>query len=149
MHLLVRRIEETEAREDDDDPLLIVGAEVRLTTLAGDTLAFDERTPNPFMVVSDATLEPLDGEPQDAIARVDAISTVHAAQLSAFVDQRIIAEARLFGATLRNGRFTVRPFSYPIELCEGCLTRCRSGTTTQECPGLAGADGTTCIGEDC
>jgi hypothetical protein len=143
--------------------LQIHSAEVRLMDVAKRTILFDRVSPalpNPFLVTTNNSLAPSQGDsPSTGIASVEAIPLPYAEQLDSFTGSQILAEIQIFGTTTGDVDVDFKPFIYPIEICDGCLTTCLQdvldvGLTIEEvvgdgCPDNAGADGRTCIDPEC
>jgi hypothetical protein len=142
--------------------LQLHSAQVRLMDLSRRTILFDRVNPplpNPFQVTTNIALEPTSGDdPSKGIAVVEAIPTIYASQLNAFDGQQIFAEVQLFGTTTGDVDIDFKPFVYPIDICDGCLTRCLSSYPDDvkleeiygdSCPDNAGADGRLCIDRGC
>ena len=93
---------------------------------------------------------------------MEVIPVDYAAQLrdSMFVGGPILAEIRIFGTTTGDKDVEFRPFDYPIELCDGCLTLCaradirdrmldEADFSDGQCQDNSGQDGRICIDPDC
>lgn len=136
--------------------LQIHSAEVKLTTIQDQTIVFesDPPLPNPFLVTSNTTLEPRSGTmATESIASLEAIPAAYAPYLSDFVDGLIRAKIQLFGTTTGDVDVETLPFTYPIEICDGCLTRCIEDFDADvtvddvnmgECK-IGGVDGRVCV----
>lgn len=145
--------------------LQIHSAKVHLMTLRRETLEFDpdegNTLPNPFQVTTANTLEPsLGGTPSVGVVPVEAIPRTYAHQLGKFRNSQILAEIQIFGTTLGDVDIDFKPFVYPIQLCDGCLTRCLDRDVLMndldvedlygdECQDDAGQDGRVCIDPGC
>ncbi len=147
--------------------LQLHSAEVRLMDISRATINFDrfvdEETaalPNPFLVTTNASLFPTDGnEPSTAVASVEAIPTAYAEQLDAFDGQQILAEVQIFGTTTGDVDVDLKPFVYTIRICNGCLTLCRGAIDPMKsdddtfgmgtCRDNSSADGRVCVDERC
>lgn len=152
--------------------LQLHSAEVRLMDIARHTIEFDRferpeegifKLPNPFLVTTNASLFPTDGdEPSTAVASVEAIPSAYAEQLDRFAKegQQILAEIQIFGTTTGDVDVDLKPFVYTIRLCDGCLTDCADcyvGTDTSPdeiygegvCRDNSGADGRLCLDTEC
>ena len=162
VHLLVnsylRPNADTELGRAEPNILQLHSAEVKLTTLAGETLTFtdtEEELPNPFLVTTNNSLFPAQGStPSSGVAAVEVIPVAYAPFLSEFVGQEILAEIQILGTTTGDVDVEFKPFSYPIEICDGCLSRCftdliasgmdREDFAMDQCDDNAGADGRIC-----
>ena len=159
MHLLVNSNLKSNANDAtgraEPNVLQITDAEVRLIDVEEQALIpFDGRNqlPNPFRVKTNNTLPPTTGrDPQKGIVAVEAIPVGYDEQLGDYVDRQIIAEVQVFGTTTGDVDIDFKPFSFPIRICEGCLTRpcATSGATDNEkygneCPDNGAQDGRLC-----
>jgi len=130
-------------------------AEVTLKTKDGDALDFlDADLPNPFQQITGVSLFPNpNDEPSIASITVQAIPADYAPLLAVLVDQSIVADIELFGTTTYDVDVGFEPFSYPIELCDGCLTACASDApddrTADQCDDDAAQDGRVCYDTSC
>jgi hypothetical protein len=145
--------------------LRIHSAEVHLMTLQKETILFNRNPkttlPNPFTVTTANVLSPSDGtSPSRGLAVVEAIPSAYADQLDRFKDKQIIAEITIFGTTLGDVDIDFKPFAYPIQLCDGCLTLCHNRDILlndldldevygMDCRDNAGQDGRICVDNGC
>lgn len=147
--------------------LQLHSAEVRLMDISRATIAFDRfvdedtaALPNPFLVTTNASLFPTDGnEPSTGVASVEAIPTAYAEQLDDFDGEQILAEVQIFGTTTGDVDVDLKPFVYTIRICDGCLTLCGGAipadTSLDEIYGMgtcrdnSSADGRVCIDTSC
>ncbi len=143
--------------------LQLNAAKVELTTLSGETLEFEEEEdplPNPFLVTTNNSLYPAVGAtPSSGVAAVEVIPTAYAPYLFDFKGQEILAEIQIQGTTTGDVDIEFKPFSYAIEICDGCLTRCLSVLTASmmsredaamdQCDDNSGVDGRMCWDPDC
>jgi hypothetical protein len=147
--------------------LQLHSAEVRLMDIARQTILFDRFAdedgvlPNPFLVTTNASLFPTDGdEPSTAVANVETIPTAYAEQLDRFDGQQILAEVQIFGTTTGDVDVDLKPFIYTIRICDGCLTGCGGCYTGPDvnldevygmgtCRDNASADGRVCLDQNC
>lgn len=146
--------------------LQLHSAEVRLMDIARTTLDFDQLVdegvvlPNPFLVTTNASLFPTDGdEPSTAVAFVEVIPTAYAEQLTGFDGKQILAEVQIFGTTTGDVDVDLKPFVYTIQICDGCLTLCGGCYNIETspddiygegvCQDNASADGRACVDADC
>jgi hypothetical protein len=136
--------------------LQVSDAEVRLVDVEEQaTISFDDDLPNPFRVKANNTLQPTTGrDPTTGIVSVEAIPVGYDEQLSGYIEKQIMAEVQIFGTTLGDVEIDFKPFSFPIRICEGCLTRCKStvpdGTSDSDiygdqCPDNGAQDGRVCL----
>jgi len=145
--------------------LQINGAEVELMSLDKATISFEDSDgnvllPNPFLVTTNNSLFPSKGDqPSVGIAAVEAIPVTYASFLAEFVGDQILAKVSIYGTTTGDVDVDFKPFIYPINICDGCLSVCArvlgmSDLTPEdvygdECPDNAGADGRACIDPSC
>lgn len=142
--------------------LQIHSAQVRLLDIQRSIISFDQvdpPLPNPFLVTTNNSLFPTDGDtPSRGIAVVEAIPEAYARQMNIFVGQQIFAEVQIFGTTTGDVDVEFKPFVYPIEICDGCLTVCYGSLPAEteaedvcgdDCCDNAGADGRVCIDFAC
>ena len=114
----------------------------------------DRQLPNPFLVIANTTLPPAHGaQPATGVVALEVIPVDYAAQLrdSMVVGEQILAEISIFGTTTGNKDIEFRPFVYPIELCDGCLTLCarEADHADGQCQDNSGQDGRVCVDPDC
>lgn len=147
--------------------LQLSGASVQLMTRDQETLLFDSEDPpvaNPFNSIASSTLIPAaDSDFATGIVEVEAVRVDHQKYLSDFVGDQILAAIRLQGSDASDAPITFRPFLFPIEICDGCLTACASSygpgappvTPTREdlvgdrCNDNSGSDGRFCFDPGC
>lgn len=143
--------------------LQITEAEVSLIDIEEQSLIpFDKKSnelPNPFRVKANITLAPTTGaDPTMGEVPIEAIPVGYADQLTKFRNKQIMAEVTIFGTTLGDVDIDFRPFSFPIHICEGCLTLCESDTKEgatkndiygDSCDDNGGQDGRICLNPDC
>jgi hypothetical protein len=146
-----------------DDTLQIHSAEIRLQDVSKATIVFDRFQsvlPNPFLVTSNATIfRTSDDAPSPAVATVEVIPTSYAEQLDNFDGEQLLAEITLFGTTLGDVDVELKPFTFPIRICDGCLTLCAGNIPADVsldeiygegiCRDNASADGRICIDASC
>jgi hypothetical protein len=148
--------------------LLIHRAKVTLKTLDGKIFDFNDGgggggdRPNPFLTTTSNAIPPSSGtKPSTGIASVEVIPASYAERLNddMVVGGNIQAEIEIFGTTTGDVDIDLAPFTYTIEICDGCMTLCNSKLVEmdmtpmdlagEECPDGAGADGRICIDPDC
>jgi hypothetical protein len=147
--------------------LQLHSAEVRLMDLSKKTLMFSDgdegSLPNPFLVTTSNSLFPASStSPSTGIATVEAIPARYAPFLSSFSENnsQILAEIQIFGTTTGDVDVDFKPFTYAIEICDGCLTACADdlgiGETTKRedvvgdhCDDNSGNDDRICIDPGC
>lgn len=141
--------------------LQIHSAKVKLTNLQGGLFDFndanDNSRPNPFLTNTNVSLFPSDGDsPSTGVAGVEVIPADYASKLSAQAGMQIKAEIQLFGTTTGDVDIEFKPFTYNIDICDGCLYLCgvppdmmAEDVYGDECADNAGADGRPCIDFDC
>ena len=139
--------------------LQLHNAQVRLMDSSGSPLRFSNGAlPNPFTVTTNNSLRPSMGtSPSTGIAVVEVIPIAYAALLLELAGDQILAEIQIFGTTIGDEDIDFKPFIYPIQLCNGCLTMCIGDLGTlkpadvygKACADNAGADGRTCIDPTC
>jgi hypothetical protein len=144
--------------------LQLHSAEVKLMTLQRETLVFDEEDPplpNPFLVTTNNSLFPAMGStPSSGIAAVEVIPSAYAPYLSDYVGKQVLAEIQILGTTTGDVDVEFKPWSYAIEICDGCLSRCaaelsgdgalkREDFAMDECDDNSGQDGRICWDPGC
>ncbi|HTL36027.1 MAG TPA: hypothetical protein VL326_23010, partial [Kofleriaceae bacterium] len=142
--------------------LQLSGARVELMTIDHETLVFEldgGTQPNPFTFESSQTVSPAtDRKPTTAIFEVEAVRAAHAPMLTDFDKKQILAEITVLGTDADDKPIAFRPFLYPIDICDRCLTMCGSRLTPEQtredfamgqCDDNAGADGRICFDPDC
>ncbi|HKP59256.1 MAG TPA: hypothetical protein VJV78_21180 [Polyangiales bacterium] len=167
LHLLVNSNLKSNAREAtgraEPNVLQISEAEVELIDIEQQaTIPFDAKAdplPNPFRVKVNNTLPPTDSnEPTTGVVAVETIPVGYDAQLRDYIGKQILAQVQIFGTTLGDIDIDFKPFSFPVHICEGCLTLCAGDipddTTPDEvygdkCADNAGADGRVCVDYTC
>jgi len=162
LHLLAEARRKRQTSTPNGTVLELHSARVALMTVEGETLRFEAsgELPNPFLVTTNnSLLLPSDGSSVRAVAAVETIPLEYASQLTSFVGEQILVEVQLFGTTLDDEDVALAPFTYPIELCAGCMIICSSELAADsltpedvlgtDCPDQAGADGRICIEPDC
>jgi hypothetical protein len=167
MHLVVNSNLKANANDAtgraEPNVLQITEAEIRLVDIQQQaTIGFTQKSnqlPNPFRVKSNITLQPTTGrDPTTGEVPIEAIPVGYASQLAKYVNKQIIAEVTIFGTTLGDVDIDFATFSFPIHICQGCLTRCLAdfpeGATQQEiygdnCDDNAAADGRFCVDSEC
>jgi hypothetical protein len=143
--------------------LVIKEAEVRLVDIQQQaTISFNRKAnvlPNPFRVKANNTLPPSTGtDPQQGEVPIEAIPVGYASQLTDYVNKQIMAEVQIFGTTIGDIDVDFATFSFPVRICQGCLTRCLSdfpaGSSDADiygdtCDDNGGQDGRLCVDPDC
>jgi hypothetical protein len=166
MHLVVTSNLKANARDStgraEPNVLQISGAVVRLMdkderelSFEDDSGAADPLRPNPFRVRTSNTLAPATGTtPSTGVVAVEAIPKSYADKLTKFSGDSILAEVQVEGTTTGDVDIDFKPFVYPIQICRGCLTLCKSKLPDDvdpstiygdECKDNAAADGRYCI----
>jgi hypothetical protein len=147
----------------EPDVLQLHTAEVLLTDINHATIAFTRTTPalpNPFTVNTGNSLFPAaGGTPSVGVAAVEVIPKAYATQLDKFVDGQILARIQIFATTTGDIDVNFKPFTYPIEICDKCLTVCggdlmKRGITRMDfvkdrCDDNSGSDDRVCIDDGC
>lgn len=115
--------------------------------------------PNPFRVKSNITLEPTMGtDPTTGEVPIEAIPVGYASYLNNYVGKQIMAEVKIYGTTLGDIDVDFAPFSFPIHICQGCLSRCTKDSDAnasktdlygENCDDNGAADGRLCIDRTC
>ena len=140
------------------DDIVFDEAEITLKTAMDQTIVFasgDASIPNPFR---SHLLAPIDAM-ASAVVTAQVIPPAYAQFLQDFVDGEILARVELHGQTDRGASVTSRTLTYPVDICEGCLTLCLQRDVTDqnltrkdayggECQDDAHADGRICIADD-
>jgi hypothetical protein len=95
--------------------------------------AVDSTRPNPYRVLTAATLPPsTSSTPETAVVQIEAIPRVYADKLSPYAGQSIIVEVQVFGTTTGDVDVDFRPFDYPLSLCAGCYSYCKKDFVGRE-----------------
>jgi hypothetical protein len=159
-HLLVNSNLKANARSAtgraEPNVLQVTEAEISLFDIEQDgIIPFSKGLPNPFRVKANITVPPTSSDdPTQGEVPVETIPLGYASQLDDYVGKQILAEITLFGTTIGDVDIDFRPFSFPIYICQGCMTRCLSDfgpmATKQDvygdnCDDNAGADGRICV----
>jgi hypothetical protein len=159
-HLLVNSNLKANARSAtgraEPNVLQVTEAEISLFDIEQDGLiSFSKGLPNPFRVKANITVPPTSSaDPTQGEVPIETIPVGYAPQLDDYVGNQIMAEITLFGTTIGDVDIDFRPFSFPIYICQGCLTVCESSldmTDTKQdiygdhCDDNAGADGRVCV----
>jgi hypothetical protein len=117
--------------------------------------------PNPFLVTTNNSLFPATGStPSTGIAALEAVPVAYAPFLSSFVGHQILAQIQIFGTTTGDVDVDFKPFVYPIEICDKCLTACqkididdkklmRSDLIGNHCDDNSGNDDRICVDPNC
>lgn len=139
--------------------LQISEAEITLVDIEQQGVITFKKLPNPFRVKSNITLEPSSGtDPTQGEVPIEAIPLGYAPELTDFVGQQIMAEVKIFGTTLGDIDIDFATFEFPIHICQGCLTVCKSkvpSTASKDdiygdhCNDNAGADDRICVNPGC
>lgn len=147
--------------------LQINEVEVKLLDAAtGGTIDFTTggvSLPNPFLVTTTISLDPSDdAEPSRNVATIEAIPAAYAPLLRGnWAGGQIIAEIQMFGTTLGDVDVDFKPYFYPIQICDGCLSMCLRADILDNsltpddvvnedmCRDNRGADGRICIDSGC
>ncbi|MET0390176.1 MAG: hypothetical protein ABW321_29660 [Polyangiales bacterium] len=148
--------------------LLITHADVRLMNKNQETMGFIDADgvaisalPNPYRVQTASSLSPSTGsEPATGIVEIEAIPQAYAPMLDTYRGDSILLEVQVFGTTTGDVDVDFRPFLYPLAICAGCLSRCRSEFTgdkaadltaikANQCDDNGAQDGRYCIDSGC
>jgi hypothetical protein len=164
MHLVVNSSLKANANaatgRAEPNVLQITEAEVSLIDIEQQGLIpFKRDLPNPFRVKANITLQPTtSSDPTKGEVPIETIPIGYASQLTDYVNKQIMAEVTIFGTTLGDVDVDFRPYSFPIIICQGCLTLCKEdipvGATKSDiygdaCDDNAGADGRVCVNQGC
>lgn len=167
MHLVVNSTLKANANEAtgraEPNVLQITEAEVSLLDIEQQALiTFDSKSgelPNPFRVKSNITLEPTSTtDPAKGAVPIETIPVGYASGLTDYVNKQILAEVTIFGTTIGDVDVDFRPFTFPIYICQGCLTLCADAIETgatksdiygDECDDNGGQDGRVCVNPNC
>lgn len=167
MHLVVNSNLKPNARDStgraEPNVLQIMEADVRLMDKEKNTLNFkdkdgnpDSALPNPFRVQTANSLSPASGrEPSMGMASIEAIPRAYASKLSQYNSDNILIEVQIFGVTTGDVDIDFKPFIYPVNICQGCLSKCLTAVKANEdpygegCVDNAAADGRYCIDPSC
>jgi hypothetical protein len=107
-----------------------------------------------------AALSPATGNDASiGVVAVDLIPTAYAPELDTFVGDRIVAQVQISGTTTTGTDVSFSPFTYPIDICDGCLSICQSildremkgrlDIVGNQCDDNAGMDDRLCIDPNC
>lgn len=143
--------------------LQVHSAEVTLRAQNDAVLDFDGGAlPNPFRLITGVSLFPSQSlDPAIASITIKTIPAAYAEYLDQFEDQTIVADIQLFATTTGDVDVDFKVFPYPIQICNGCLTRCASvfesadATESREqiigdvCDDDSGQDGRVCYDISC
>ncbi|HKU36678.1 MAG TPA: hypothetical protein VJR89_00990 [Polyangiales bacterium] len=167
LHLLVNSNLKANANEAtgraEPNVLQVQEAEVELIDIEQQVpIEFDDKAdslPNPFRVKVNSSLSPTTStEPTRGVASVETIPSGYRSSLRDYIGKQILAEVQIFGTTTGDIDIDFKPFSFPIHICEGCMTRCAGsfpdGATDEDmygdsCPDDSGSDGRRCIDPGC
>lgn len=167
MHLVVNSSLKANANaatgRAEPNVLQITEAEVSLIDIEEQSLIpFNKKAnelPNPFRVKANITLAPTTGaDPTTGEVPIETIPVGYADQLTKFVNKQIMAEVTIFGTTVGDVDVDFRPFSFPIHICQGCLTVCakglKEGATKNDiygdhCDDNGGQDDRICVNPGC
>ena len=150
----------------ESEILQLLGATVTLMNRDHEPIVFDEGGPdaiNPFTYDGTATfLSAAEGTPATGLFTIEAIRRSHAATLAdeRFIGGQILAEVQLHARDAADNPLDLRPFIYPIDLCDGCLSLCEQADIRDQmripedvigdaCADNAGQDGRVCIDPGC
>lgn len=147
--------------------LLITHADVRIMNKNQETMGFVDGDgvpisdlPNPYRVQTASSLAPSTGsDPSTGVVEIEAIPLAYAEMLTDYSGDSILLEVQVFGTTTGDVDVDFRPFLYPLAICTGCLSRCRSSFNGKEadltaiksnqCDDNGAQDGRYCIDSDC
>ena len=166
MSLFINSTLKANAREatgrSEPNVLLITHADVRLMDSGEGTFDFKDATlPNPYRVLTAASLPPTTSDmPQTGLVQIEAIPKGYAKRLVDYDGQNILVEIQLAGTTTGDVEVEFRPFLYPLVICRGCMSYCRTrdlvGDATRvnallgdHCPRNDAQDDRVCIDSDC
>ncbi|MGD8862980.1 MAG: hypothetical protein PVI30_23405 [Myxococcales bacterium] len=148
-------------RSDAPAPVLVSSARVELRTVADQRILFDRLNPplpNPFMQAVASPVPTSDGEDYGVVI-FDALPSVYQEQLDSFAGTSVLIEVQLQGETGGGDTVVSNTFTFPVEVCDGCLTTCLQevldvGLIVDEVPGATcgdstSADGRTCVDPEC
>lgn len=169
IHSFLRPGADADLGRAESNYLRVHSAEIKLMNLQRAPLGFvgeDAALPNPFLVPTGGVISPAASasEPASAAVPVEVIPVAYAPYLGMFVNNAIVAEIQLFGTTTGDVDIDFQPFTFTIDLCDGCLTICgdelapnstnpnaptREDLAEGECDDNAGADGRFCVDPEC
>lgn len=144
--------------------LLITHADVRLMNSAEETMDFgDPAYPNPYRVQTAASLDPTTSDlPQTGIVQIEAIPKIYAKRFASkdYDGKNILAEIQLAATTTGDVDVEFRPFLYPLVICRGCMSFCKTkdlgseptrinNLTSNKCADNSAQDDRVCIDPDC
>ena len=93
-------------------------------------------------------------------SQIEAIPKVYAKKLTGYDGKNVLVELTLAGTTTGDVDVEFRPFLYPLVICKGCLSYCKSSfgseastrisaLTADKCPDNGNQDDRVCISDDC
>jgi len=142
--------------------LLITHADITLMDSSESVLSFQDGTPNPYRVQTAASLDPTSSDqPQQGLVQIEAIPRVYAKKFGSEYDgKNILVEVQLAGTTTGDVDVEFRPFLYPLVICKGCMSYCKTrdlmsdpnrinALTADRCTDNAGQDDRACIDSGC
>lgn len=113
----------------DPNVITLTSAEIELQDSAGGALAVGG--PNPFTTTATGFVPSAEGSTVgEGIGAIEIIPPAYGEALRGASGTRIIASIRAVGLTAGNSELVTNPFSFPIDLCSGCLFVCRRDMTT-------------------
>lgn len=159
---LLRSNSDRDQGRAEPNVLQIHRAEVTLKTQDGAVLAFgDPAFPNPFAQIVNVSLFPTTSQqPSVAELSVAMVPSQYDEFLADFAGDTIIAEVQIFGTTTGDVEVDFKPFPFPIQICDGCLTGCavktfadldedRDQVLDSICDDDSGQDGRVCFDPSC
>jgi hypothetical protein len=92
-----------------------------------DKVTPDAERPNPYRVLTASTLSPsTSGTAESGIVQIEAIPRIYAEKLGFLDGKNLIVQLQVFGTTTGGVDVDFRPFEYPIAICSGCMSFCKS-----------------------
>lgn len=109
----------------DPNVIVVRQAEVEIQDIGGNPLAFAGGLPNPFTIpVGGVAVPSGDGMSSgEAVGLTQIVPAAYTADLAAAAgtDAQIIVSITAIGTTLGDAEVVSAPFTFPIQLCSGCL----------------------------
>jgi hypothetical protein len=119
-----------------------------------DGVTADPDRPNPYRVQTATSLLPSTSTtPMPGIASIEAIPQAYAEKLTK--TDSVLLEIQLFGTTTGDEDITFRAFLYPVAICRGCMSKCKSepvdpdSAAILQCKDNRAQDDFICIDPDC
>lgn len=147
--------------------LQITHADITIMDKSQNTLVFkgsdnkvDASRPNPYRVLTAATLQPTTGTTSESgVVQIEAIPQIYADKLTKYDGESLVLQVQVAGTTTGDVDVEFRPFLYPLAICRGCLSYCKSDfagsesdattLTSGKCGDNRAQDDRVCIDSGC